>query len=425
MSTITTTARNVDLAAIKAVLDDQRARRLDLVCGSEAITAKGGLLTVNDAIVSDEGVTQVQGAFRPTDVCQEGLGYRLGVPSAWLRNMAENRVDLYDATINGLIHGSTATGGKAPDGTPYPAHTGKHLLRLLQGDPGEPGVARALLSHKYGIMDNLDVLVAVLQGIRESGLSVHVGACDLSDRRMYVRLECPSVAALAPRFMANYRSPFDRPGGPERAGGSRDGTSASDWAERSAIAANALHVATDAPNVGDIVWAGIVISNSDVGQGSRYMAPQVRVLACRNGQTITKDANRRVHLGAAQEDGVVEWSTDTRQKELALIQAQAKDSVQAWLSTGYLADTIAEIERQAGVPLTRAPETVRTVVTAAGFTKAQAEDVFGFFQAGGTYTAAGVAHAATAYAQTVTSPEVAFDLEGKALDMMAHAARLG
>jgi hypothetical protein len=434
MSTPQLVARNADLADIKRVLDDQRARRLDIVAPSGAIESIGGLIEIDGTeapLITDTGVETVRGRFLPTLPGDESLANRFGIPAAWLKELREiGRPDVYDSTVNGLIHGSVYTGQNAPDGTPYPAHEGRHLLRLLQGDPGEPGVLRAALSDRYKIMDNLDVLLAVLRGARDSGVEVHVGACDLSERRMYVRLEAPAIATVAPLLLDGYRSQLDGPAGRERAGGLRREDSRA-WAVGRQHAEALVRDlpggpgGSRRPQVGDVVWAGLVLSNSDVGNGARYLAPQVRVLACTNGITIGKEASRRIHLGAAQEEGIIDWSTETVERELELITAQVRDSVVAWLSQGFLEEQVNAIEVHAGAPVLRPEQTIREVTKAAGFTKAQAEDILGFFVQGGQLTAGGVLNAVTAYAQTVPSADLAADLEAKALPMLEHAAKIG
>src|SRR6266702_4316965 len=67
---------------------------------------------------------------------------------------------------------------------------------------------RAFLSDGYKIIDNLDVLLAALDGVRQSGFPGRVAGCDLTERRMYVRVVCEQVAVLAPLLLAGYRSPF-------------------------------------------------------------------------------------------------------------------------------------------------------------------------------------------------------------------------
>lgn len=56
------------------------------------------------------------------------------------------------------------------------------MIRGLRGDAGG-GVAWAFLSAGYKIIDNLDALIGVLDGIRQAGTPVTMEGCDLTDCR--------------------------------------------------------------------------------------------------------------------------------------------------------------------------------------------------------------------------------------------------
>jgi hypothetical protein len=135
-----------------------------------------------------------------------------------------------------------------------------------------------MLSEKHKITDNLDVLMAVLEGIRRTGAHAQVSRCDLTERRMYVKVRCPEVAAYAPRLLADYRSPVTGLRG------------------------------ADNP----LVFAGFVISNSETGHGSFSITPPITVQVCDNGMTFTRDALREVHLGGRLAQGVIRWSGQTQ-----------------------------------------------------------------------------------------------------------------
>jgi len=430
MGDIALEARNADLADIKAILDDQRARRLDVVVNAAAVSAMDAMLVVDQTVTAmdAEGVTKVAGQYRPTNICDEGLAAKLELPSHYLRWCRANRADLYDANVNGMLHGGSSACAPAPDYV-YPGRSGKYLLRLLRGDEGQPGVARAFLSPKYRRMDNLDVLLAVLMGARDSGLDLQVGTCDLTERRMYVRLEAPQIAALAPNLLKGYRSPFDGPGGVERAGGDRPGmrlrAEQGGWTVPQALEAAAREGMGYAPGTEPIVWAGLVVSNSDTGGGARTIAPQIRVRVCKNGLTLVAEADRKVHLGGELAEGLVDASAATQEAELALIMSQTKDAVQAFLSQEFLDEQVGKIEALAGLPVGGGEATVKEVAKAAGFTNAEADGIFEHFLRGGQGTAGGVVNAVTSYAQTLASADRADEIERKSMVVLAHAARLG
>src|SRR5260370_26047940 len=90
---------------------------------------------------------------------------------------------------------------------------------MRQGVLGGAWVAWAILSDGYKFIDNLVVLLAALDGVRQSGVPVEVDGCDLTERRMYVRVVCEQVRALAPALLAAYPSPLtSAPGAGQRPG---------------------------------------------------------------------------------------------------------------------------------------------------------------------------------------------------------------
>jgi len=380
--------------------------------------------------MDESGVTSAAGLYLPTETGDRSMGDRLDIPERYLTKLREQgRLDMWAANVNGRLHGNTHQGTWCVDHD-HQADDRNHMLRLLRGDPGEAGVLRAFLSPSYKIMDSLDVLVAVLRGVQASGRDVKPTVCDLSDRRFYMTLECPSIATRAPKLLEGYRSPFEGTGARERAGhenAARLRAARGDWAASAQVAAAAVgaDVRDGVPEVGDIVWSGLVVSNSDTGGGARTISRQIRVLACKNGQTITKESDRKVHLGAVQGEGVVDWSVETLERELQLITSQVSDAVTAWLTPEALAAEVNKIEALAGVPILAPEGTLRNVTKANGITKAETDDILGFFVKGGQMTAGGVMNAVTAYAQTVSSADRAFELEAKAIPVLETAARIG
>lgn len=214
---IATGTRHAGLEDMVHMLQEQHARKVDVVAPASAIKAEEGQMRVKgvEPIIEESGVTEVNGLYVPTRVFNEGVAEKLGVPLGYLRKLSEDRPDLYDQNVNGWLHGRRPK-YSAVGGTPnliregIPGDERSFLLRMFKGDDG-PGVGRAFLSNSYSIMDNIDVLMAALDGVRKAGVDVQIDGCDLTDRRMYVRVVCPEVKALAPTLLRDYRSPF----GPE------------------------------------------------------------------------------------------------------------------------------------------------------------------------------------------------------------------
>ena len=425
------TARNADLGSIVAMLQDQRTRRLDLVTSASALHSRNASLFIENTpeaqVMTEDGVTSAAGLYRPTGRADETIGEKLNIPYAFLKSLrAEGRTDMYDANVNARLHGLVTDGLEGPE-VVHPPMDRKLMLRLLKGDEGEEGVLRAVLTSKYRIMDNLDVLLAVMQGISQAGVTAYPSQADLTESRLYARFEAPEVSVLAPKLLEGYRSPFDGNNPVERAGDDRPdirfkAERGGGWDVAGALAAARHEGLGYPPGEEPVVWAGFILSNSDTGGGARTLAPQIRVKVCRNGLTLAAEADRKVHLGTDQEVGVVNWSAETQEKELQLITAQARDAVMTYLSQDFLAEQVAKIEKLASAPVAKPEVTIKAVAKTVGFTKAEAEGILSHFLRGGAITAGGGANAVTSYSQTLSDADRAAELDAKAVSFMEHLA---
>ncbi|WP_051407378.1 hypothetical protein [Nocardia sp. CNY236] len=189
---ITTCIRHAELGDLVGLLNSQQAAKLDVVAPASALRARDGLLQLSgiDPVLDERGFTLVEGWYRPTAAADAHLGSKLKIPVPYLKWLrGQSRTDLYDANINGLLHGShdPRLPGRGDDRS--------FLLRLFtSGGPDEPGVLRAVLSDRYGIIDNLDVLTAVLEGIRQADADVSVRSCDLTEASMHCKVYSPKAA---------------------------------------------------------------------------------------------------------------------------------------------------------------------------------------------------------------------------------------
>jgi hypothetical protein len=390
--TLVTEARNASIEDLREALLEQQARKIDIVAPAHKLKFRDGQLIVSgiDPVFDENGVTNVNGQYRPTEVFDEGLSEKLSIPLAYVRRMRRERPDLYDANANGLLRGKFRGTGESME-TIFTPDQRSFLVRTFRGDEAQTGIARALLSDKFARLDNLDALTAALDGIRRAGVPVEVDGCDLTDRRMYVRIKAPSVQALAPELLKGYKSPFS-------------GNSGSD---------------------NPTVFAGFVLSNSETGDGAFSITPRLIVQVCSNGMTVTKDALKAIHLGGRMDEGAIRWTDDTQNKQLSLITAKARDAVATFLDVDYMTQVIRDLEEKAGKPLKGKLDEQLTVVTKKlGFDQEQQDSVFAMFIKGAQLTAGGVMQAVTAAAQEVTNADKAADMESQAIKALELAYAL-
>jgi hypothetical protein len=260
--------RNVEGMALFALLEEQQARKIDLIVPAAKLRFEEGRLILKglEPLLEEDGITDPNGSYELTDRFDDHLGERLYIKGRYLsqlrhgrtnergRVVSPPRLDLFDANVNGLLQGRkgkvTAINRDAEmnlelgvremddqgrvvglDGLTYQwddalqkffryvrepvaADSRSFLVRLFRGDTTGEGIARALLSDRFARMDNFDGFLAMMQGIQEAGIdpSTLKISGDLTESRMYIHVAAPEIAALAPELLNGYRSPFDQAG---------------------------------------------------------------------------------------------------------------------------------------------------------------------------------------------------------------------
>jgi len=130
------------------------------------------------------------------------------------------------------------------------------MIRTLDGE------ARAFLSDKYQRIENEEIAATVLPILLDAGQDVKIQATAITSTRMYIKATFPGIQGEV--------------------------------------------------RVGDVVEAGIAISNSEVGMGMVKIEPLIHRLVCLNGAVINdaKFAMRHVGSRIKQGDDVYELMSD-------------------------------------------------------------------------------------------------------------------
>ena len=157
----------------------------------------------------------------------------------------------------------------------------KRLIRTLDGK------ARAFLSDKYRPLDNFDLAENALPILMKSGCEI--ASCEITDSHMYIK-------AITPKLT------FD-------------------------------------VGVNDIVQAGIVLSNSEIGKGRLSIEPLLYRLVCLNGAIVNDAAIRKNHVGRGDNtlDEIQEFYRDaTRMQDDKAFWMKVRDSIEyAFSSIGF------------------------------------------------------------------------------------------
>lgn len=395
--------RHASLDDLRVLLESQQAAKLDTVVSAgrlryidgTLIIAEGG--AVGEPTITETGVTPgvaADLALAPTAMFEEQLAGALEIPRRYMRKMraaSNNEADedlgysvaLLDRNVNHWLADN-------PDRL--------FTVRAFYNEDTGDGIARSIHSGRYALLDNMDQLMAVLNGLRQvSETNPDVSPetlkwkVDLTERNMRVRVIAPQINILAPELLAGYTDPW---------GGRYSGSTG---------------------NNPPVIEAGLDLRNSETGSSSWLLVPFIHVQVCSNGLTMTKYAMRKTHVGAEQAEGRIRFSAATQRKRLDVVTAETADAVSQYLSPTWLAQAVADIEEQAGVKVDDAKGTIEHVAKVHKFSDAERDSIFELFLRGGLDTAGGVAQAITAHAH-VASPTRAMELDDVAIDAMATAA---
>ena len=259
-----------------------------------------------------------------------------------------------------------------------------YLIRCFSLKGEDKGVVRAILGDRYRILDNLDVLMAALDAVKQSGVNIQIESADITDTKMYVRFIAPDVVQESPTLLKNYRVPNQDKG-------------------------------TDFG-----IHAGFILTNSETGHGSSYVAPRLVVSACRNGMILKQDATNKVHLGGRMDEGRIDWSEETKTKNVELIIAQVKDAVKMYTSLDYLGQSIDKLEGNGNKILTNPIDTITNIGRELNFSEDKQKDLLAYFMQSSDLTGFGAAQAVTYFAHAKADADQQFELEAVAMDIVTN-----
>lgn len=251
-----------------------------------------------------------------------------------------------------------------PDLLAYNANTwfkqesSQRMLRTLDGS------ARAYLSNRYRRIDNIDiagVTLPILGGLPD----IRFESCQITESRMYIK-------AVNPRLQAEV-SP------------------------------------------GDIVQAGIIISNSEVGLGSVSIQPLIYRLVCSNGMVVNEAAARRNHVGRVtdSEENFSVYSQATLDAEDKAFVMKIQDTVRAAVEEARFAQVVGKMQeaKAAQMDTHDVPAVVKLASKEFHITDSESTGVLQRLIGSNDLTLYGLSNAVTRHSQDVESYDRASELE--------------
>ena len=183
--------------------------------------------------------------------------------------------------------------------------------------------ARAILSDKYRPLDNFDLAEAALPVLMERGFEIV--SCEITERRFFLK-------AIIPALQREVKP-------------------------------------------GDLVQAGLSISNSEIGEGTLKIDPMLYFLVCTNGIITADNRVRKYHVGKASDglDAAMEFfRSETRQADDLAFWMKIRDILQGILTQDYLDAQVKKLRESSEQPFLAPPAQVIDV-TAKRFRFSNAE----------------------------------------------------
>lgn len=195
-----------------------------------------------------------------------------------------------------------------------------HDRRLIRVADGK---VRAVLSDRYRVLDNYDLVTLTLERAKEHAAMVHESY--LTETRMYIKLVVPEYTAKL-AFTEEEKK------------------------------AHTWHEVGD-----DEVIPGLVISNSEVGDGAFRVEPFLLRRVCSN-VAILEESLYKVHLGSRMELGELVYSDETRKLADAALWSKVRDIIDATFDETLLKAVIAKMQATKSLVLEAPQEALDVVV---------------------------------------------------------------
>lgn len=243
-----------------------------------------------------------------------------------------------------------------------------HMIRTLDG------TARAFLSNSYRRIDNYDIAQTILPILSEVfDVGNPQNSFEVTDERLYLKVVNPRLTTeVVP---------------------------------------------------GDIVQAGILITNSEVGLGSMTIQPLVYRLVCSNGMVVNDAKMRKYHAGRRNEalEDFTLYSSETLKADDVALQLKIRDTVKAVAEQARFEKVVdmMRMAKEAKITTANIPAMVELAGPDFGYSKQEGQGILDYLIRGGDLSLYGFANATTRFAQDVQSYDRSTALESVGYSIMS------
>jgi hypothetical protein len=282
----------MDLVGLVEELKRQKLNSFDIIAEDEHIYA-----------IPDENFGLVLGIYKTgkwplTEWAHSQLAEKTGIPKKYYDKMLEaEEFELLADNINTWLR------------------DGKRLIRILDGK------VRAILSDRYRIIDNYDLVFLALDEFQKKE-TIEIHRIDLTETMLYIKA-------------------IDR-------------------------------TLTETIKEEDIVYGGLVIRNSEVGASALRIEPFIFRRVCSNGLILPKIL-KKIHLGRQiiEIDDEIGWSDETKELEDKAFWSKVRDVIRATFDKQIFQSWVEKLKESTKIEIKKPMEAVNNIVGHLGLSEEQ------------------------------------------------------
>jgi hypothetical protein len=167
---------------------------------------------------------------------------------------------------------------------------------------------------------------------------------------------------------------------------------------------------------GDIVQAGLMVKNSEVGLSRFTVEPFILRLVCLNGMIVSDNSMKQTHIGRKMDEGI--YSRDTQELNALASISGMRDIIRATLNGQTFDDTVKRLTSAAETQLENAKVAVVNISAYNGFTEDETDNILTNFIRQADDTKYGLMNAITATAKNAETAERQVELERTANEVI-------
>lgn len=254
-----------ELSQLAEELERQAKTKEDYIRYSNELSVlkEGNTIKMELPVLRDN--TSTKKTFPITEYCHKQIAEKTKIPLRYYQRMKEEgQLDLLCDNIMTWL----------PDKE-------KRFVRLLDTERDGITRVRAMLSDRYRVIDNYDVLLNAMKTFREISNNIMVKTAKLTETKLYIKATSKELV-------------------------------------------DEIHKI----NGRDIVEGGVTISNSEVGAGAYKVVPFMWVERCKNG-LMGDEGFTKIHLGKERGVGLLDWSEETLKLEDKALWSKIEDIIRA------------------------------------------------------------------------------------------------